>query len=47
MTLVKLEFSYYLAGDSDWVVITPDGYYDGTEKGLKEIHYSDGFKVYL
>mgnify|MGYP000909918800 CR=1 FL=1 len=46
MTSGKLEFSYYIAGDSDWVVITPDGYYDGTEKGLKEIHYSDGFKVY-
>ncbi|HPO63376.1 MAG TPA: WD40 repeat domain-containing protein [Candidatus Kapabacteria bacterium] len=42
----KLEFSYYIAGDSDWVVITPDGYYDGTKNGLKEIHYSDGFKVY-
>ena len=47
MTSGKLEFSYYITGgNSDWVTITPEGYYDGTEKGLKEIHYSDGFKVY-
>jgi len=46
MSSGKFEFSYYIVGDSDWVVITPDGYYDGTENGLKEIHYSDGSKVY-
>lgn len=46
MSTGKLEFSYYIVGGTDWVTITPDGYYDGTKNGLKEIHYSDGFKVY-
>ncbi len=46
MSTGKLEFSYYLVGGTDWVAITPDGYYDGTKDGLKEIHYSDGFKIY-
>ncbi len=46
MSSGQKEFSYYIVGDTDWVAISPDGYYDGTENGLKEIHYSDGFKVY-
>src|SRR5690554_368474 len=41
-----LKFTYYLAGTSDWVALTPEGDYDGTPDGLKEIHYSDGFRVY-
>lgn len=42
----KLEFKYYIISDNDWVAIAPNGDYDGSENGLKEIHYSDGFKIY-
>jgi WD40 repeat protein len=37
----------YLMADSyeDWVVITPDGRFDGTERGMRQLHYARGMET--
>lgn len=30
---------------SDWVVVAPDGRFDGTEGGIRWMHYARGFKI--
>jgi len=41
----KLLYSHYFIGNSDWVTITPDGFFDGTPNGLKELYYVNGLEI--
>jgi len=45
-TTGKLLFTKtYLANSTDWVIYTPDGRFDGTEKGMDLFNYVDGMEV--
>lgn len=42
----KKLFSWYFLNEKDWVVVSEDGYFDGTESGFSYIHYVKGLKTY-
>ncbi len=32
--------------ENDWVVVTPEGYFDGSPNGMKNIHWVSGLEIY-
>ncbi len=32
--------------ENDWVVVTPDGYFDGSPNGMKNLHWVKGLEIY-
>jgi len=36
---------FYYFGKADWVVVTPDGRFDGSQDGMKQLHYVKGMDV--
>lgn len=41
----ELLISYYFIGKNDWVATTPNGFFDGTPNGLKELYYVKGLDI--
>lgn len=35
-------YDFYPLSDGDWAAISPNGYFDGTEKGLEKLYFSNG-----
>ncbi len=38
-------FRRYMLGSADWVIVAPDGRFDGSEDGLRRLHYARGLQT--
>jgi WD40 repeat protein len=38
-------YDFYSMTENDWVAISPNGHFDGTERGLEKLYFSNGVKT--